>query len=77
MKKTPTFKDLYIPGDSLKTYNTYAYAMLLIEVFNFINYLFLIVYVKKNFNTFGKAEYDLIRNEFTDNFYDLKRDGAI
>jgi hypothetical protein len=75
MKVYPNFKDIIIlGGDDQEAYDFYMWALLVMEVLNFISYFASLIYVKKTFNIFSAAEYDMIRNNFTTNFYNLQRD---
>ncbi len=71
----PTFEEIPFMDDTAENqYTFYQWALLIIEAMNVASWIASLVSVKKTFSIFNKSEYDLIRNNFTHNFYNLQRD---
>ncbi|CDW82798.1 UNKNOWN [Stylonychia lemnae] len=67
-----------IPNDfSEEDKATYQYSSIAFEVMGLISVVFLVVFMKKTIWTFNRNEFDLIRNNFTKDFYRLQREDTL
>jgi hypothetical protein len=52
----------------------YRWALLMVEVFSLALCILSLVYLKKTFNIIDRNEFDLIRSNYTTNFYKIQRE---
>lgn len=61
-------------GDFDSDTSSFQYSSIIFEVIGFVAMVFLIVLMQKTIKTFNRNEFDLIRNNFTQDFYRLQRE---